>query len=226
MKSLAVLLDGSHGSWQAVYTALHVAVRTHSRLLALASTSGGGEIGARQLLREFETGARAAGIPYDLRLIRWPQPEDLEGLCRDLDAVFLFRPFGTRADELMAYYRQLSVPVWIFGTQRSIRRIAVIADNHPSSAVAVAQGRRLAKRMEAGLRGLYLGERLPESAAGTETQSIAWELVIRPQMLLDRLAAGEFDLAVFARPVSRIPEQDLCLGAPSLIASYPALSSG
>ncbi len=56
MRSYLVVLDGTPTSWEAAYSAFHLAARLGWRLVGLAAKSQADERTANQWLAEFETG--------------------------------------------------------------------------------------------------------------------------------------------------------------------------
>jgi hypothetical protein len=209
MKSYLVVLDGTSISWQAAYSAFHLAARLGSQLIGLAAHRPAGEAAAKRWLAEFETGARAAGIAVESRLVTDLEPEAIAAQAQATDGVFWGWPSEDSAEQLPALMEALTCALWLVPRQTSVRRVAHLVSDRtlPAQAHFVDL---LARRL-----GVELVD-LPLVGLDCESDQAAMGDISR------KLKETGADLLVFGRGDSAVPVKPLCRFPPCLLLVLPS----
>ncbi len=213
MKSYLVALEGTPISWAAAYSAFHLAARLGSRLIGLAARVPAGERTAKQWLAEFETGARAAGIPVESRLVINLDADTLVAQADAADGVFLGQTGAGASDVLAALMEALPSSLWLVPSQASVRRMAYLrsepSPEEPSPHFANLLSRRL---------GVDLESR-PLTDFGQVGGRIPMEHIV------EWVRRARADLLILERGESALPLGELSLSPPCITVFLPPLSS-
>lgn len=120
MRNLLVLLSGSRSSWQAAFTGYDLGARGGIRLVGAIQTHPAAGPDFEQLRREFEIGARAAGVVFTTismevvgGRLKGELPQDIEGALigrEDLDSF----------SDLEHLLGQLDCPLWIISKREEL----------------------------------------------------------------------------------------------------------
>ncbi len=232
MKNLLVILDGTAGARQATYTAYDVAARTGARLVgAVLSADRESELG-KQTRREFEIGARAAGVRASLKEISkmaeaWSTAQEMTA-----DAIFVGQNSLTTKTELEQYLGGSACPLWIIPVQREIHRLLVLYDSSPAATLALEQGLDLANRWGLDLTllatstpSVALDDLLPKGFA--DEVQLNLQVITQPDQaaVYDQINNQDIDLALIGQPQDMSLLWDFSQRAKCLLAIYPALKS-
>jgi nucleotide-binding universal stress UspA family protein len=205
MKSYLVVLDGTPISWEAAYSAFHLAARLGSRLIGLASESPAGERTASQWLAEFETGARAAGIAVESRLVPHLDAETLGAQANTTDGVFWGYSAGTSDDDMLTeLLASLQCSLWLVPRQTSVRKIVDIPSDPSSGRHSSHFAKLLSRRLGVDLVTIRLSELHPVDGR------------IPSEHILDRIGEIEPDLLILDRGERTLPLPELSLSPPCL----------
>lgn len=204
MKSYLVVLDGTPISWEAAYSAFHLAARLGSRLIGLAAKDPAGERTASQWLAEFETGARAAGIVVESRLVAHLDAETLGAQADATDGVFWGHPADAPGKMLAELLGGLPCSLWLVPRQTSVRKIVTIASDPTSGHHASHFAELLSRRLGVDLVTLSLSDLQPVQDR------------IPAELILDRVADIGPDLLILDRAERILPLPELSLSPPCL----------
>lgn len=205
-----MLLEGTPASWEAAYSAIHLAARLASRLVGVAGMDAPDERSARQWLAEFETGGRAAGIAVETHLLARLDPDSVLAQAEANDGAFV----GRRGDEppvmLNALFDRLTTPLWVVPRQVSVRRMAYLAGPDMADSASSRFAHSLSRRLGVEVTAVPATESTGP-APGPSVEEVG-----------ARLAMAGADLAVLERRGAAWPARELCLQPPCLIACVPS----
>lgn len=232
MKNLLVILDGTAGARQASYTAYDVAARTGARLVGVITTVIRGGKTGKQTRREFEIGARAAGVRASLKEISvmadaWAAAQELTA-----DAIFVGQNSLASKAELERYLEVNACPLWVIPAQREIQRLLVLYDSSPAASLALEQGLDLASRWGLDLTllatstpSVALDDLLPKGFA--DEVQLNLQVVTQPDQaaVYDQINNQDIDLALIGQPQDMNLLWDFFQRATCLLAVYPTLKS-
>jgi nucleotide-binding universal stress UspA family protein len=209
MKAYLVVLDGTPISWEAAYSAFHLAARLGSRLIGLAAQTPDGEPAANQWLAEFETGARVAGIAVESRLVVGLDAETLAAQAAAVDGVFCGHPSAASQVLLGDALDSMKCSLWLVPSQTSVRRIVHLSGEAASGNPVAHFAGLLSRRLGAELTVLPLSE--IEPAEG------------RPltERILTSLSDINPDLLILGRSDGVLPWRALCQAPPCLTVCLP-----
>ena len=224
-----VVMDGSAGVKHTAYTAYDVAARTSARLIAAIIQDQQSQASADQALEEFETGARAAGVGFEVQ--RCPSLFDclVVDSSKPIDAVFISRSSLTRPELIMELVDRLSCPLWIVPEQREVRRMMAIYDKSPAASAVLDLAVSLARRWEIKLDLLAFVEEikfknsLPQDY--TVRISVKEENLSSPDTLNQDIVKRRIDLALIGQPEDPAVLWDLTHKLNCLLAVCPPLNS-
>ena len=229
MRYLFVILDGSSGVKQAAYTAFDVAARTSAKLIGAVIQDQQSQSAALQAREEFETGARAAGVGFEVENHR----SLFEGLASDtnkpIDAIFISRSGITGQDFLIALVDRITCPLWIVPEQREIRRMMAIYDSSPAASAVLDLAVSLARRWEIKLDLLAFVEEIKFKNSLPRDYSVRISVkngkTSNPETLNQDIVRRRIDLALIGKPNDPSVLWDLTLQLNCLLAICPALNS-
>ncbi len=205
-----MLLEGTPASWEAAYSAIHLAARLASRLVGVAGVDAQDERSARQWLAEFETGGRAAGIAVETHLLARLDLDSVLAQAETSDGAFVGRRGDEPPDMLNALFDSLTTPLWVVPRQVSVRRMAYLGGSDMADSASSRFAHSLSRRLGVELTGMP-----PTGPVGSAPGPSVVEVGAR-------LAEAGADLAVFERQGEVWPARDLCLQPPCLIACVPS----
>lgn len=231
MKSILVVLDGSPGGRKAAYTAYDIATRTGAKLIGAALTALQSQAAAEQVLKEFMTGARAAGVSvtgdyFPSLADAWLAFQNLS-----IDAVFIAKECLNNQTLLADWLAQASSPLWIIPEQRDIRRLLALYDDSPAAGTALNTAADLSRRWHLELKllvtkqGIPVDELLPEGGRAGIRLSLQVSLDTDPESLFRQISVDRIDLAFVGQPDSAQSLWEFCQQASCLLAICPALKS-
>lgn len=231
MKSILVVLDGSPGGRKAAYTAYDIATRTGAKLIGAALTGLQRQADAEQVLKEFMTGARAAGV--GVTGDHFPSLADARLAFQNLpiDAVFIAKDCLNDQSVLVDWMAQASSPLWIIPDQRDIRRLLALYDDSPAAPEALNKAVDLSRRWQLELKllitkqGIPVEELLPEGGQEGIRLGLQVSLDVDPESLFRQIKAEGTDLAFVGQPDDVQTLRELCQGTNCLLAICPALKS-
>lgn len=231
MKSILVVLDGSPGGRKAAYTAYDIATRTGAKLIGAALTALQSQAAAEQVLKEFMTGARAAGVSvtgdyFPSLADAWLAFQNLP-----IDAVFIAKNCLNDETLLVDWSAQASCPLWIIPGQRDIRRLLALYDDSPAAPTALSAAVDFSRRWQLELRLLVTkqGILVDELLTNDGEEGIAVTLQVTPdsdlELLLRHIDASRIDLAFVGKPDDAQILLELCERTNCLLAICPLLNS-
>lgn len=204
MKAYLVVLDGTPSSWEAAYSAFHVAARLGSRLVGLAAKAPEGERTASRWLAEFETGARAAGIPVGSRLVANLDQDTLSVQADGVDGIFWGQRDNPSARLLTEAMANLPSSLWLVPHQTSVRRIIQVQAGASTEGGSSHFAALLARRLDVALETVHLTDFDLEN--GTVPVDQIWRCV----------EDSDADLLIVDRDQPALPVHQLALNPPCL----------
>lgn len=232
MKNLLVILDGTAGASQAAYTAYDVAARTGARLIGAIVSLNKGDSFVEQTQREFEIGARAAGLRVRVKEVSAFSEAWSKALEIKADAVFIGQNSLGSETNLVNYLSVGICPLWIVPVQRDIHKLLVLYDSSPSAADILSQGLDLAHRW--GLELTVLITSAPDVALEDllpkgQTDDVNLKLQVmaqpNPEAVYNQIITQRTDLALIGQKDNAHLLWDFSQRANCLLAIYPALNS-
>jgi hypothetical protein len=231
VKSILVILDGSPGGRKAAYTAYDIATRTGAKLIGAALTALQSQAAAEQVLKEFMTGARAAGVGvtgdyFPSLADAWLAFQNLP-----IDAIFISKDCLSSQTVLVDWLAQATCPLWIIPDQRDIRRLLALYDDSPAAPAALSTAVEFSRRWQLELKllvtkqGILVDELLPNGSR----EGIQLILQVIPdsdlESLFRHIGAGRIDLAFVGKPDDAQILGELCQRTSCLLAICPLLNS-
>jgi hypothetical protein len=211
MQQFMTLFDQYPSSWQAAYTAFDVAARLNAKLISGVLLDHLGPDRAAEVMKEFETGARAARLEFESLLL----PELLPlpaSYAQSVNSLFIGKPYsaGWVEDDPLIYQliEELPCPIWIVPQRREIQKIVVLIENGAISKGALQFGQFLARRWNQLPRYLAVSEHPDRLSIPRNTSRISPPYDIERLMLL--FAAEHADLILIGKPGGILPVWEVC----------------
>jgi hypothetical protein len=199
MQQIIVVLEDNKESWQVIYTAYEIAARTGSNLIGAIISGTKSSDPDQRLEREFETGARAAGVRSKINT--FSSLDQLIAFPDERDALFVSRASLTEQKALDQIMALMPCPLWIIPSQRSIRNILVLLDGIEKNSPALSLALSLARRQQTPLIFIGTGAGVPSDVEISELDMVRLnETNIDLDFVLKELKTNLVDLVFVSWP--------------------------
>jgi len=173
MQKFTLLHDGSVQGWQATYLAFHVAAQLGAPLQALLVGSNDDEEILEQRATQIKTGARAAGVAIETRLLADFSVGFLKENITAIDGLFVPHRLTPDGETAARFLDALSCPLWIASKEPEIREMVVLVNDPIKDEKLISYTKVLAHRFQQSLK-VFVQESKTSPTPKSETSTLTW----------------------------------------------------
>jgi len=173
MQKFTLLHDGSVQGWHATYLAFHVAAQLGATLQALLIDSSDDEESLEQRAAHIRTGARAAGVTIETRLLADFSMEFLRENVPAIDGFFVPHHLIPDGESATRFLEVLSCPLWVALKEPDIREMVVLVNDPVKDVRLISYTKILAHRFQQSLKAFFKESEYNPSPK-SETSTLTW----------------------------------------------------
>jgi len=174
MQRFTLLHDGSAQGWHATYLAFHIAARLGAPLQVLHTRSEEETETLKDLAVHVATGAHAAGVDVETRLLADFSMDSLKKNITSVDGLFLPPRLLPDREAVSLFLEAFSCPLWIVSLESQPTDLAVLINDPLKDTYLMSYARTLSIRLEESLIAFVLDEQF-ESTLKPELSGIKWK---------------------------------------------------
>jgi len=174
MQRFTLLHDGSAQGWHATYLAFYIAARLGAPLQVLHIRSEEETEALKDIAAHVETGAHAAGVVIETRLLADFTVDTLRQNITSIDGLFLPPRLLPDGETVSLFLEAFSCPLWVVPFEAQPTDVAVLVNNPLKDAHLISYAKTLSNRLEQSLIAFILDEQF-ESTIKPELSGIKWK---------------------------------------------------
>ena len=174
MQRFTLLHDGSAQGWHATYLAFHIAARLGAPLQVLHVKSEEETEALKDLAVHVATGAHAAGVDVETRLLADFSMDSLKKNITSVDGLFLpprLLPDGKAAS---LFLEAFSCPLWVVPFEAQPLDLGVLVNDPLKESHLISYAKTLSNRLEQSFIAFVLDEQF-DSTLRPELSGIKWK---------------------------------------------------
>lgn len=211
MQRFTLLHDGSAEGWYATYLAFHVAARLGAPLQVLHTVSENETETLDERAAHVETGARAAGVVIETRLLADFALDTLKRAITSIDGLFLPLRLMPDGETVSRFLEAFSCPLWVVSVEAQPNDMAVLV-NHPlKDAHLISYAKMLSHRLAQSLVAFVLDEHF-DLTLRPELSGLRWKSL--PDFSTPRIdrALEQLQVGLLFLPASNVPVTESLTG--------------